>query len=209
MKISLILFRRPGLISFALIVILFLGNAHATQPTPASEQTGPAARSLSGDGENYEIILKYSPFTTGMDVSLTAYVLDKATNEPIQGASLAGSVSTGSENLSCEFTETPQSITGAYHGTIRVESDEPYSLLFDISHGDKNDLIAIDGFKAGNESKGISLPVFLERKATGKGINLAVPEIIAFIAAIMVLQVVIYFFMRKRFSLTATAKDPR
>lgn len=209
MKVFLNLFLWRGLIFCAFIVVLFAGNAHATQPAPTTEQTVPEVRSLSGSGENYEVILKYSSFTTGMDVSLTAYVLDKVTNEPIQGASLSGSMSTGSENLSCVFAETSQSFAGAYHGTIRVESDEPYSWLFDISHGDKNDLIVIDGFKTGVESKRTSSPVVLEPKATSKGINLTVAEIVAFIAAFIVLQVAIFFLMRKRFSLTATAKDPR
>ncbi len=209
MKIFQNLFLWPGLIFCAFIVVLFTHNAQATQPAPAIEQTGPAARSLSGNGENYEIILKYSPFTTGSDVSLTAYVLDKATNEPIQGASLSGSMSSGSESLPCVFTETSQSISGAYHGTIRVVSDEPHSWLFDISRGDKDDLIAIDGFRTGNESKGISAPVVIEPKEISHGIKLTVAEIVAFIAAFVVLQVAIFFFMRKRFSLTATAKDPR
>jgi hypothetical protein len=209
MKVFLNLFSRPGLIFCAFIVVLSAGITHATQLAPAIEQTAQPVRSLSGNGENYEVILKYSPFTTGSDVSLTAYVLDKATNEPIQGASLSGSMSAGSESLPCVFTETSPSIAGAYHGTIRVVSDEPYSWLFDISHGDKNDLIAIDGFKTGDESKGASAPVVLEPKEISNGIKLTVAEIAAFITAFVVLQIAIFFFMRKRISLTASAKDPR
>lgn len=209
MKILPNLFRWPGLICYALTLILFADSAHSAKVAPPTAQTAPEVQSLSGLGENFEVILKYSPFTSGNDVSLTAYVLDKTTNEPIKGAILSGSMSSGSASLNCTFTETSRLIAGAYQGTIRVVSDEPYSWLFDISLGDKNDLIAIDGFKPGGVSKGISAPVASEPKATSQGINLTVVEIITFISAFMVFQLLIFFFMRKRFLKTPATKDPR
>lgn len=209
MKIFLNFLRWPGLVFCACIVVLFAHTAYAASPTLATELTGPELRSLSGLGENYEIILKYSPFTTGNDVSLSVYILDKATNEPVQGAILSGSMSSGSESLSCTFTETSPSLAGVYQGTIRVVGDEPYSWLFEVSHGDKDDLIALDGFRSGNDSKGLSAPVPLEPKEIGNELSFTVAEIVAVIAAFMVLQAAIFFFMRNRFSLTAAAKDPR
>lgn len=209
MKIFLNLFCRPGLIICALTLVLFVGNACSTGPVPPAQPTASEVRVLSGLGENYEVILKYLPFTTGSEVSLTAYILDKATNEPIQGAVLSGSMSSGSESLPCIFTEASPSIAGAYQGKIRVVGDEIYSWLFEISHGDQNDLIALDGFNSGSGSPGTSKPALVVPKENGRGLNFTVAEIIAVIAAFMVLQVAVFFFLRNRFSLTAAAKDPR
>jgi hypothetical protein len=209
MKILLDLVHRPGLLLCTCIALLFMNTAQAASPAPATEQSGPELRSLSGLGENYEVILKYAPFTPGKDVSLTAYILDKATNAPVQGASLSGSMSSGSESIPCTFTETSPSLAGAYQGTIRVVGDEPYSWLFEVSHGDKDDLIALDGFRTVGDGKGLSATVPLEPKETGNGLSFTVAEIVAVIAAFVVLQVAIFFFLRSRFSLTAAAKDPR
>jgi hypothetical protein len=210
MKIFANLWRWPGLIVCALTLVLIVRNACSTNPVPAAQQTLPEVRALSGSGEHYEVILKYSAFTMGSEVSLTAYVLDKATNEPIRGATLSGSMSSGSESLPCLFTERSQSIAGAYQGTIHVADDEPYSWLLDISHGDISDLVAIDGFKTGNASKGISPPAVLQAKEPPDSeFKLTITGIVGLLATFTVLQVVLFFIMRKRFSLIATAKDPR
>ncbi|MBI5593578.1 MAG: hypothetical protein HY881_24260 [Deltaproteobacteria bacterium] len=209
MKSYLNLFRWPGLLYCVLIVFLSGSISHANQPVAPTVQAGSELRSLSGHGENFEVILKFSSFKPGSDVFLTAYVLNSATNEPILGATLSGSLSSGSESLPVVFTETPQTLPGAYAGKVTVLSDKPYSWLFDVSLGEKSDLVAIDGFKAGEDSGATPRPAPLEPRKTGYEIKLTPAEIIALIAAFVVLQVAILFFARKRFTFGASEKDPR
>lgn len=208
MKYFLNLFRWPGLL-FCALILFSAGKVHANPPAAPAGQTGAELRSLSGLGENFEVILKFPSFKTGSDVPLTAYVLDSVTNEPIKGAALSGGMSSGSESITVTFKDTPESTPGAYAGQVRVLSEKPYSWLFDISRGEKTDLVAIDGFKAGGDSGGTPAQASLEQKETGDGINLTPAEVAVFIAAFVVLQVAIVLFVRKRYPPNASAKDPR
>lgn len=208
MKYFLNLFCWPYLFFCAIIGFLPESLAQANQSAAPTGQAGSALRSLSGHGENYEVILKFSSFKTGSDVPLTAYVLDSTTNEPVKGAILSGSMSSGSESLAVAFKATSGAIPGAYEGKVRVLSDKPYSWLFDISLGKKSDLVAIDGFKAGEDSRETPTPTSLQTKGTGYEIKLTPAKIAVFIAAFVVLQVAIVFFVRKRFPCSASPKDP-
>lgn len=209
MKYFLNLFCWPGLLFCALILLFSEGNVRANPPAAPAGPASAALRSLSGQGENFEVILKFPSFKIGSDVLLTAYVLDSVTNEPIKGAALSGGMSSGSDSITVAFKQTPESTPGAYAGQVRVLSEKPYSWLFDISLGEKTDLVAIDGFKAGEVSGGAPAQASLEHKETGDGINLTPAEIAVFIAAFVVLQVAIILFVRKRYPSNASAKDPR
>jgi len=209
MKYFLNLFCWPGLLFLALAAYLPESLTQANQSAAPTGQAGSALRSLSGHGENFEVILKFPTFKTASDVSLTAYVLDSTTNEPIRGAVLSGDMSSGSESLAVTFAATPQSMPGGYEGKVHVSSDKPYSWLFDISLGEKIDLVAIDGFKAGEDSKGAPASASVKPKGTGYEIKLTPTRIAVYIVAFIVLQVAIIFIVRKRFTFNASAKDSR
>lgn len=209
MKYFLNLFYWPCLFFCTIIGFVPENIAQANQTAAPTGQAGSALRSLSGHGENYEVILKFPTFKTASDVSLTAYVLDSATNEPIRGAVLSGDMSSGSESLAVTFTATSQAMPGAYEGKVHVSSDKPYSWLFDISLGEKNDLVAIDGFKAGEDSKGAPVSASVKPKGTGYEIKLTPARIAVYIVAFIVLQVAIILIIRKRFTFNASTRDPR
>ena len=193
----------------ALTVLASGGEPLARQSGAPTEPTGSEIRTLSGQGENFEVILKFSSIGPLGDISLTAYVLDNSTNEPIQGAVLSGGMSSGNESVSVVFTEAPFVLPGAYEGKVRVLSDKPYSWLFDISLGEKSDLVSIDGFKAGNGNKGAIDAAILEPKETSYTVKLTPARITVFVAAFMLLQAIILFFVRRRFSPRTPAKERR
>lgn len=209
MKYFLILFCRSALLFSALMLFGSGNDAHADQPAVPAAQTGAALQSLSGRGENFEVILKFSSFKPGDDVSLIAYILDSTTNEPVQGAALAGDLSNGTESLPVAFTEMSRNLPGAYSGKVRIVSGKPYSWLFDISLGERSDLVAIDGFKAGAENKGISRPAPSQAPATGYEIKLTPAKIVILLAVFVGVQVAIAYFLRKRYPVPPSAKDPQ
>jgi hypothetical protein len=213
MKYFAIMLCRLGLIFYALTGFTPFGvfgeESHDRQEAVSTEQTGSEVRTLSSHGEYFEVILKFSSFEPGGDVSLLAYVLDGTTNEPIQGAVLSGGMSSGNESVSVAFTEAPSALPGAYEGKVRILSDKPYSWLFDISLGEKSDLVSIDGFKAGNGNKGVIDAAILEPKETGYTVKLTPTRITVFVAAFMLLQAIILFFVRRRFSPRTPAKELR
>jgi hypothetical protein len=209
MKPYLNLFCRTGFLICVVIIFLSGRESYANQPDAPTGKNLSTLRSVSGHGEIFEVILKFSSFKPGSDVSLIAYVLDGATNEPIQGATLSGGLSSGTESLTVVFTETSLALPGAYEGKVHVLSGKPYSWLFDISLGEKSDLVAIDGFKAGDDITGTPTTAALEPKETGYEIKLTPAVIVVFIAAFVVLQLAIFFFVRKRSTFTASTKDLR
>jgi len=213
MKYGLNLLYRPALLFCSLICSLMVfwaaDGAHGGQTV---SPTGPAAagmQSLSGQGEHFEVILKFpSSFASGSDLALTAYVLDGATNEPVQGATVSAGMSGGTESLTVPFTEAAQPIGGAYQGKIRVVSEES-SWLFDITLGEKNDLVAIDGFKAGDKSTGAPGPAPPPAGKAGLDISLTPTAIVVLLAAFAVLQVAIFFLLRKKITSGGSAKESR
>lgn len=196
MKYNKFMFLRIGFIFFCLTV--FLPWGYADQAPEKKGETGSGLQALSGHGENFEVVLKYAPFKTGTDVFLVVYVLDIATNEPIKGAVLSGSMSSGAEGLSVEFKEMEDELPGAYGGTVRVKTDKPNSWLFDISLGEKSDLIAIDGFITGDGSQSPSFQADSEHKETGFGITLTPARIGLLIAVFICLQMVIIYYVRRK-----------
>lgn len=202
---------RSCLICFVFFVFWGGSKIHADQSAAAAVPGSSELRSLSGRGDNFEVIVKFPPFTAGSGVSLTAYVLASDTNEPIRGATVLGGMSGGTQSLEVVFTEKPQPLAGVYTGTIRVESDKPYSWLFDIGLGDKSDLVAIDGFQADDKAKSPAppAPAAHEPGETGAGINLTPVEIVALIAAFAALQAAIIVFIRRRCTPGSSAKEPR
>ena len=209
MKKCMILLCELVFLYAALTVLASAGEPVARQSDAPTEPTGSVVRALSGHGEYFEVILKISSFEPGGDVSLIAYVLDSTTNEPIQGAVLSGGMSSGNESVSVVFTEAPAVLPGAYEGKVRVLSDKPYSWLFDISLGERSDLVSIDGFKAGNGNKGAIDAAILEPTETSYTVKLTPVRITVFVAAFMLLQVIILFYVRRRFSPRTPAKELR
>lgn len=196
MKYSKFMFLRIGFIFFCLTV--FLPWGYADQVSGTKGETGLGLQVLSGHGENFEVVLKYAPFKPGNDVSLVVYVLDIATNEPIKGAVLSGSMSSGAEGLAVEFKEMKNELPGAYSGSVRVQSDKPNSWLFDISLGEKSDLVAIDGFITGDGRQLPSRQTDSENKETGFGITLTPVRIGLLIAVFICLQVAIIYYVRRK-----------
>lgn len=205
--LNLFLLCRPGLLFCLAIVFLAAGGAHANPAPPSAGPDAAEMQSLSGHGEYFEVILKYPPIALGSEAALTVYVLDGVTNEPVQGATVSGGMSSGTENISVPFTETAQPTAGAYQGKIRVESNEASSWLFDISLGEKSDLVAIDGFKAG-EKAGTAAPASPADEESGSGIRLTPTAIALLLAVFAVLQAVIFIFIR-RLTSGGSAKESR
>lgn len=205
------LFCRSSLICLVIIGVLSGSTTHAEQSAAPAAQISSEVRSLTGRGDNFEVIVKFAPFPAGSEVPLTAYVLASDTNEPIRGAIVSGGMSGGTESLEVVFTEKPQPLAGVYTATIRVGSDKPYSWLFDIALGDKSDLVAIDGFQAGDQEKSAApaAPPPQEPREPGDGINLTPVEIVALLAAFAALQAAIFVFIRRRSTSGSSAKEPR
>lgn len=209
MKRRVNLFGRPALIFWTLLLFSAASGVHATQPPPPAESAAAEMQSLSGRGEYFEVILKFPTFAVGSDVALIAYVLDGVTNEPVRKATVSGGMSSGAKSITVPFTETDQPVAGAYRGKIRVESGETASWLFDISLGDKSDLVAIDGFKAGEASTGAGPAAQAPSadKPSGIDINLSRTEIGLLLAAFAALQAAVFFFIRKRRISGGSAKE--
>ncbi|MBA4367793.1 MAG: hypothetical protein C0403_09165 [Desulfobacterium sp.] len=198
MKYNVFMFLKIAFIFCSLTVFLPWVWCYAAQVPETRGRIRSEPQALSGHGENFEVVLKYSPFKPGTDVPLVAYILDIATNEPIKGAVLSGSLSSGNESVSVEFKETKNDLPGAYRGTVRVQTDKPNSWLFDISLGEKSDLVAIDGFKADKDSQFLSHQTASEYKETGFVITLTPVRIVLLIAVFIGFQMAVIYFVRRR-----------
>jgi hypothetical protein len=209
MKYGFNQFCRPALFFCTLIVLLSVSAARASQPAPPTGPTAADMQSLAGRGEHFEVILKFPSLTIDSEVALTAYILDSATNEPVRGAAISGGMSSGTESITVPFSETDQPVAGAYQGKIRVVSDKPTSWLFDISFGEKSDLIAIDGFKVGVKSTSPPASPPGEARQTGYDITLAPAEIAILLALFALLQAAIFFIIRRRYTSRISGEDSR
>lgn len=207
MKNSVFMLLTNSFLFFVLTFFLSGSEPSAAQATETKGAITSESQALSGHGENFEIVLKYFTFKPGNDISLVAYVLDKATNEPIKGATLSGSLSNGNESASVVFKETPKQLPGAYDGKVRVLTDKPYSWLFDVSLGEKSDLVAIDGFKAGEDSKSPPDQAVPENKETAYGIILTPVRIVLLIVVFIGFQAAVIYFVRRRFAHSMPGKE--
>lgn len=174
------------------------GESHAEPESVPVALSGSDRISVSGHGDTFEVVLKFTPFEPGMEVPLTAYVLDTATNEPIHGAKVSGALSTGAESRNESFAEVAAGPPGAYEATVKVTGDEKVSWLFDVAAGDKTDLVAVDGFKAGGI--GQSTSAHAETGKTSAFIELTRTQA-AVAAAALVTVIVVLARLARRWSM--------
>lgn len=150
---------RPGMCIAAIVIAATVvprpvalaheGESHAEPESTAVALEGSERISVSGHSDTFEVVLKFVPFQPGTEVPITAYVLDAGTNEPIRGAKVSGTLSSGTSSQDVTFVEISDGLPGSYAERIKVESEGKLSWLFDITAGDKSDLVAVDGFKPG------------------------------------------------------------
>ncbi len=111
----------------------------APLPDPTSTR-----RSFSGAGETLELTVVYdtAAVKAGAPMQLRILLADKATNEPVDGATLGLTLSGGDADaaLTAEKAGTP----GAYTTTTTLSEGIQYSLLVDASKGDVSDFFPVD-----------------------------------------------------------------
>ena len=123
------------------------GEVHETGA--AAQQAGIATEpsGWSGRGDVFEVVVKTSRFDPKQPALLTAYVVEVASNKPIVGAKVSASVSIGKDSVRAEFAETTTTIPGAYTAKFLFPGVGNYSALFEVSRGDTDDLVAVDGIR--------------------------------------------------------------
>lgn len=101
-------------------------------------------QSFSGAGEALELTVVYdtAALKTGAPMQLRILLSDKATNEPVDGATLGLTLSGGDTDtaLIAEKAGTP----GAYFTTATLSEGIQYSLLVDANKGDVSDFFPVD-----------------------------------------------------------------
>lgn len=120
------------------------GEEHGGPPAPlpgVSNMQSPWAQS-----ENFELVVKYNPIEPGKETVLDIYLSDFATNAPIGNATISVSVS-GNDSLSA--LAGAEKNPGLYFVKMVFPKAGNYDLLFDITAGDKADLLEIKNIQAG------------------------------------------------------------
>lgn len=120
------------------------GHSHA-EPAMASMQNQTSTRrSFSGAGEALELTVVYDTATAkgGASIPLRLLLADKATNEPVDGATLDLTLSGG--NADVGLTAEKAGTSGAYTTTANLTEGIQYSLLVDASKGDVSDFFSVD-----------------------------------------------------------------
>lgn len=131
------------------------GEAHGS-PAPVVS-AGSAQLAIGGHSTSLEGVLKYLPFEVGEKVDLTFYLLSMADNRGVGGATVKGTMSSGSTSTDVEFRAKADGPAGAYSGSVTVSEAKTMSWLFDVTVGDDSDLIALGGFEAGRPHAGASV----------------------------------------------------
>lgn len=195
---SLVLLHWFRLLAYLAILFGVMGAVQANSASPPAIPAGVGMQSLSGKGEYFEAILKFTPTGLGSEIPLTIFLLDAVTNEPVQGATVSGGMSDGTKTVTVPFLESTTPVVGAYKGKILVDKQFTASWLFDISLGEKSDLIAIDGFKTGEKIE-ISPPSTPSKnEPTNSGILLSPSAIALILVVFAALQVAIFLFFQKK-----------
>lgn len=111
----------------------------AALPDPTSTR-----RSFSGAGEALEVTVVYDTAAAkaGVPMQLRLLLADKATNEPVDGATLGLTLSGGDADTTLA-TEKAGTL-GAYTTTATLSEGIQYSLLVDASKGDVSDFFPVD-----------------------------------------------------------------
>ncbi len=120
----------------------------ATLVQPASGRHTASAQSAI-----YDIVVEYGVIDSAEKTSFDIYLSDYETNAPIAGATLQASVD-GLENVTA--SATAEADPGLYNISFTFPKAGNYDLLFDITSGDKSDLIDVKGIRVGADER--SLP---------------------------------------------------
>lgn len=210
LRLNLVPSQCSRLLSYLAILFWAMSTTQANSASPPAIPAGAEMHSLSSKGEYFDAVVKFTQVGLGNEIPLTLYLLDAVTNEPVQGATISGGMSDGSETVTVPFLESARPVVGAYQGKISVDKQLTASWLFDISHGEKSDLIAIDGFKVGDKSK-IAPPATPSRKnePTNAGILISPSEIALILLVFTALQAATFLYFRKKLTAGRSLKELR
>jgi hypothetical protein len=129
------------------------GEDHGT-PEPVVSVQGEGLLAAAGSGAVFDAVLKYPPFGKGERVSVVLYLVSSETNRPVADATVIANLSEGDKSTTVAFQPNAGGPVGAYSATISPGSAVAMSWLFDVTAGSDSDLIAISGFKAGDNAVG-------------------------------------------------------
>jgi hypothetical protein len=124
------------------------GEAHESGAATQQAAVSDVPVGWSGRGDIFEVVVKALPLFPEEQALLTAYVVEVASNKPVAGARVSASISMGKDSMRAEFAETTGTLPGAYTAKLRFPDVGPYAVLFDVSRGDADDLVAVDGIRA-------------------------------------------------------------
>lgn len=170
------------------------GEAHESGAAIQQAAVSDAPVGWSGRGDIFEVVVKALPFLPEEQALLTAYVLEIASNKPVAGAKVSASISLGSDSTRAEFAETTGTLPGAYAAKLRFPDTGSHSVLFDISRGNANDLVAVDGVRA-QTSDTMAATALPARRA---GSRLYAWALTAGLCAIVMIGFAIIVFRRRR-----------
>jgi hypothetical protein len=120
------------------------GEDHGDASAPA--QTVAGRPSISGQSENFDLVVQYGAITPAKETRLDIYLSDYETSAPIAGATLQVSIN-GLENVSAPAAGEKDS--GLYAVSLTFPQKGRFDLLFDISSQDKSDIVEVKGIEVG------------------------------------------------------------
>lgn len=116
------------------------GAPEVAAPPQAAGQLPPAA---SARGAEFEAVIKHLPLVSGREYPITVYLLDSSTNEPVEGAAMKGTLSSGELSQEVTFSEIAGGLAGDYQAVVKPSGAGPWSWLLDVTAGEKVDLIGV------------------------------------------------------------------
>ena len=118
------------------------GEEHGTQQNGQSTETGLI--SVSAQSDNFELVLKFRAIDPGKMGTLEAYLSDFETNSPIANASIEVSLN-GHDSITVKVEAEKD--PGLYNINLIFPDSGTYDLLFDITAGEKADILVVHGIK--------------------------------------------------------------
>lgn len=122
------------------------GDDHDHGPAKAAAPAAAGPSSTAGEGELYEVLVRYAPAAPQKTLDLQIFVADVGSNEPVAGAEVELTV-TGKQAVTVAVKATDR--PGIYAATFTPPAEGEYDVVASVTRGDDADLVAVGAIRSG------------------------------------------------------------
>ena len=155
------------------------------------EQTRPGKGyfTINSTSDLFELVLRYEPITVGKPAVMKLFVSDFWSNKAIDKAKIE---ITSLDDSNLKFV-TEQMEPGVYSIESTFQENKSYSLVANISAGEKADLMTLEGIEVGKK-----LPIREEDHKEEKPSLFSWQSLFIFFSGIAISLLLFWFFLRKK-----------